>query len=249
MTWVQDQIKAGKLAAKFSDIAVMGCSAGSLGAQLWGKEVLTTLKWSTAAVIPDSYAGVFPVGSVGPLMYEFGFCTSGFLSLSMYKKCMNQELSLEELNVEFANAIPTVPFAFIQSKTDIVQQSFYVSVAVSMNSTSKTITPAQFYTDVNDIFGLYNKDVANFVTYLINGDQHCFTCYDLIYTTDPLSSTDNGKGTTSPLLYQWTNELPLAEGESISTVCDGSVQGKLNGVADTTYCSSKVVPKTFVEKY
>jgi hypothetical protein len=249
LNWVQSQVRTGKLPAKFSELVVMGCSAGSLGAQLWGKEVLTTLRWSTAAVIPDSYAGVFPVGSVGPLMYGYGFCSSGFLSATMYKKCMDQELSLEDVNIEFASVTPSVPYAFMQSKVDAVQQSFYVSVALSMNSTVKTITPAQFYTDVNDIFGLYNNQLPNFVTYLINGDHHCFTPYDLYFTADPLGPSDNGQGTSSPLLYKWANEMPLAESETVSTICDGSVQGKLNGIADTTYCSSKVVPKTFTEHY
>lgn len=254
LDWTKQQISSGRLSSVLSDLVVMGCSAGSLGTQLWAKEVLQSLPWRTAAVVPDSYAGVFPPGTVGPLMYAYGFCESGLLSPALYNKCVKQQLSLEEMNQEFMRAQSTVPFAFIQSKTDIVQQSFYVSVAISMNSSSKTITPAQFYSGVNDIFGGYNANASNFVTYLVNGDQHCFTNQALYFTADPQSAKDNGKSTASVMMHDWANTLPLRDGESVNTVCDGSVKNVLTGekekvTADNTYCSAQVVPKTFVEKY
>lgn len=52
----------------------MGCSAGSIGAQIWSDNSLNMIKWQKAAVIPDSYAGVFPDGSQGPLIYGFVCC-------------------------------------------------------------------------------------------------------------------------------------------------------------------------------
>ena len=67
-----------------------------------------------AAVVPDSYAGVFPVGSQGPLVYNYGFCSSGFLSDPLYQKCMNQELTLQDINMEFIANTPSVPTSFIQ---------------------------------------------------------------------------------------------------------------------------------------
>lgn len=71
LDWVVSQQAAGHLAASLSDLVVMGCSAGSIGAQLWGNQAVTRLKWDRAAVMPDSYAGVFPPGSQGPLIYNF----------------------------------------------------------------------------------------------------------------------------------------------------------------------------------
>jgi hypothetical protein len=65
-------------------------------------------------VVPDSYAGVFPPGTQGPLIYNYGFCSSGFLSEDLYQKCINQELTLQEINMEFISAIPNVPTSFIQ---------------------------------------------------------------------------------------------------------------------------------------
>lgn len=71
LDWVVSQQAAGHLASSLSDLVVMGCSAGSIGAQLWGNQAVTRVKWSRAAVMPDSYAGVFPPGSQGPLIYDY----------------------------------------------------------------------------------------------------------------------------------------------------------------------------------
>lgn len=248
LDWVTKQMAAGALASRFSELVVMGCSAGSIGAQLWANEVLSTLPHERAAVVPDSYAGVFPAGTVGPLIYGYGFCTASFLDDALRAKCNQQALELTELDEAQISKTPSVPYAFLQSKVDIVQQSFYVAIALSMNCTKKTINPTEFYGDVTAIFGGYNGAEKNFLTYLVDGDHHCFTNQALYYTADPQSSTDNGATTKSQMMYSFVNALPLSEGQTASTVCDGTVQvqGRLN---DNTYCSSTVVPKSFTEHY
>jgi len=251
LDWVVAQTKNGGLASSFSDIVVMGCSAGSLATQLWSKQIMTTLKWSQAAIVPDSYAGVFPAGSVGPLVYSFGFCSSGFLSDDLLPKCLDQSLSLEEILIEFASAIPTVPFTYLQSKVDWCQQAFYDSVGASMDPPHKPTTPTQFYTDTNTVFGTYNEKLKNFVTYLMDGDQHCFTCYDFFFTADAKGASDNGTTNTGLMLSAWTGNLPLAEGESQSTSCEGPTLSNTARLptTDNTYCASVVYPKEFVENY
>ena len=81
LDWIVAQQAAGHLASTLSDLVVMGCSAGSIGAQLWGNQAVTRVKWSQAAVMPDSYAGVFPPGSQGPLIYDFVSSSLPFSSL------------------------------------------------------------------------------------------------------------------------------------------------------------------------
>lgn len=34
--------------------------------------------------------------------------------------------------------------------------------------------PALFYAELNALYGVYNRQ-PNFVSYLVNGDKHCFT--------------------------------------------------------------------------
>jgi len=57
LDWIKQQQTNGGLATTLSELVIMGCSAGSIGAQLWATTVLDTLSWEKAAVIPDSYAG------------------------------------------------------------------------------------------------------------------------------------------------------------------------------------------------
>lgn len=89
------------------------------------------------------------------------------LSSALLEKCYSGELTMREIETEYIANTPNVPYAFIQSKTDIVQESFYVAIAVTNNATAK-ITPSQFYSGVNSIFGSYNT-YPNFVAFLVDG--------------------------------------------------------------------------------
>ena len=89
--------------------------------QLWAKTVLSSLKWTQAAVVPDSYAGVFPPGSQGPLVKSYGLCTWNKLDASLVTKCNNGVLTLQDIDNVNQNANPNIPYSFIQSKVDSVQ--------------------------------------------------------------------------------------------------------------------------------
>jgi hypothetical protein len=242
LDWIKSQMKSGGLSSTLSELVVMGCSAGSIGAQLWADQVLKQLPWKRAAVIPDSYAGVFPPGSVGPLIYEYGFCSAGFLSTNLYNKCMNQQLELTEINNEFQAATKQVPYSFIQSKTDAVQLSFYMAVAATTGIPPLVITPTDFYNGVNDIFGGYNQANVNFMTYLVDGSQHCFTPMSLYYEATTKGPHDNGAQTSGQVMYDWVNHFPLGEAETANTRCE-------EGTESNTYCAATVSPKSFTEHY
>jgi len=252
------QQAVGALAETLTELVIMGCSAGSIGAQLWGKQVLTSIAWQKAAVVPDSYAGVFPPGSQGPLIYNYGFCKSGFLSADLLVKCEAQELSIQDIDLEFIAATPTVPYTFIQSKVDDVQQSFYIALGVTTNSSDPLTNPTEFYNDVNEVFGGYTAQLQNFATYLVDGPHHCFTNQDLYYNADAKGPKDDGQTNEGDMLYEWTNKMPLSDGESISSVCEGAIEG-VDGfqgkrgtkvsAGDNNYCSADVIPNTYTEKY
>ena len=65
------------------------------------------------------------------MMNSFGWCTAGTLSNNLQKKCDNQELSLTDMTLEVMTTYPSIPFAFIQSKTDAIQRSFYFAIAIT----------------------------------------------------------------------------------------------------------------------
>jgi len=249
--WIDSQQKNGNLAANLNKLVVSGCSAGSIGAQLWSSEIVNRIKHSTAAVLPDSYAGVFPDGTQGPLVKSLGFCTAKFLTQDLRNKCNNAQLSLQDIMASLMSSIPKVPFSWLQSKVDVVQQSFYVAVGLSMYPDGATaeITPSQFYDDVNTIFGGYNKH-PNFMTYLVDGPQHCFTPLTLYYTADTLGPLNDGNGNTGPTVAEYFNTFPLAKGGKEETECQGQVQGLVASTDDgkNDYCSSTVVPKNFVQE-
>jgi hypothetical protein len=50
LDWIVNQQQAGTLDT-LSELVVMGCSAGSIGAQLWGNQAVTRLKWTEVSYL------------------------------------------------------------------------------------------------------------------------------------------------------------------------------------------------------
>jgi hypothetical protein len=242
LDWIKSQMANGGLFPYMTELVLMGCSAGSLGSQLWAPEILKQIPFKRAAVLPDSYVGVFPEGTVGPILYDYGFCESGFLSDDLYQKCINKTIEVVDIGLEYLPKIKPVPISFIQSKTDAMQIAFYIAVAGTENINPPTINPYEFYNETNKIFAAYNQANENFLTYLVDGDQHCFTEQDLYYTADTKGAEDNGYSTDSSMMFEWSNDYPLDQYQKSETVCD-------RGGTPITYCSMDVSPKVYVEKW
>lgn len=245
LDWVKQQQQAGALASELSDLVVMGCSAGSIGAQLWYSKIADTLNFQRAAVVPDSYVGVFPPGTQGPLIKNFGFCKSGFLSPELTQQCLDGDVTLQAMNLEFMRKHKDIPVSFIQSKTDIVQISFYIAIGLTSSNVSAAITPTEFYDGVNDIFELYNPE-SNFVSYLVDGSQHCFTPSNVYYTADDKGPKDNGASSSLPMMHTWAGQFPLAPGASALSQCEGAMEGA-RGRDDNTYCDAALLPKSYTQ--
>jgi hypothetical protein len=61
VNWIQSQQASGALASSLTDFVVMGCSAGSIGAQIWSDNALNFVKWkqvSRPAALSLSVAGL-----------------------------------------------------------------------------------------------------------------------------------------------------------------------------------------------
>ena len=79
----------------------------------------------------------------------------------------------------------------------------------------------------------------------------------MFYTADAKGPKDNGKENSGPMMTEWVSgSIPLESHASISTVCEGTVQSgaaknlrSAVGLADNTYCSATVTPKTYTETY
>ena len=198
-------------------------------------------------MVPDSYVGVFPPGSQGPLIQNFGFCKSGFLSPELTQTCLDGDITLQAMNLEWMDKHHDIPVTFVQSKTDAVQISFYIAIGATTANTSATITPTEFYEGVNDIFHLYNP-MDNFVSYLVDGSQHCFTPSNVFYTADDKGPKDGGAQSSKPMLYSWVGQLPLTAGGTAQSQCEGGAQGEeQQGRDDNTYCDASLLPKTYTQ--
>jgi hypothetical protein len=230
VNWVQAQIAAGSLGdssngGRLAEFVGMGCSAGSVGVQLWSDQILSAFPAKQAAIVPDSYAGEFPPGSIGPLMKAFRVCDTVVMPEDLKASCNAGQLDIQELVQEHIAKYPQYPFAFIQSKIDIVQTSFYVAVGLTTPGSSAVITPKRFYEGVNAIFSKYNA-LPNFVTYLVDGPMHCFTPMNIMYDTTnygPYGKRDIKDGVKMPLA-KWLRSFPLKVGQSVDTECAGDAQ-------------------------
>eukprot|EP00211_Chloroparvula_japonica_P007056 CAMPEP_0119129356 /NCGR_PEP_ID=MMETSP1310-20130426/7139_1 /TAXON_ID=464262 /ORGANISM="Genus nov. species nov., Strain RCC2339" /LENGTH=428 /DNA_ID=CAMNT_0007119775 /DNA_START=97 /DNA_END=1383 /DNA_ORIENTATION=- len=237
--WVEDQQRTGALDQQLSEVVVMGCSAGSMATQFWSHEIITRFNPMQAAVVPDSFIGLFPPNTEGPLAYDFGMCNASFLNPELMAKCEAQTLTTIDLMTTWMQELGSVPFTFVQSKVDEVQIYYYKALAISVGQVPR-MTPERFYNEsiaIMDQYNVYN----NFLVFSVTGPQHCFTPYRLYGEAGPKGATAGGE----PLLEDWVSTLPLSSGHSISSVCDGPPEGTPG--AETTYCSTTLVPKTYTE--
>ena len=255
VSWIQAQQQApsASLQPHLAKLVVMGCSAGSIGAQLWGSKLVQTFPADQLAIVPDSYVGVFPPGSMGPLFYAFGICTEtvGLVPPSLSSACLSKTLTLQAVVAANMQSIPHIATAFIQSKLDIVQQQFYVAVAATEPVRPLVLTPTAFYDAVNDIFSVYNAENPNFLSFLVSGGQHCFTPINLMYDTTGNGPRTNDDAVTS--LTSWLAGFPQAPGAQQQSICEGELEdpqalGKHHAVSRNTYCSTSVVPKSYTQE-
>ena len=96
------------------------------------------LNYSRAAIYADSYSGVFPPGSIERVIKTFGMCNwleyNGVTSTSVVEQCRNGTMDIQTVVNSYIHAtsmfdIP-VPWGYLQSKGDLVQQSFYDLIGI-----------------------------------------------------------------------------------------------------------------------
>lgn len=246
LDWLVQQQANGNIESTLSELVIMGCSAGSIGTQLFSTSVLNAIKSQTAAVIPDSYGGVFPQDVEGDLIKDFGYCATSLVPPGVQSKCDAGTLLIQDINYEHLKAHPSVPWGFIQAKADVVQLSFYAAIGLTTpTNESKVIKPNEFYYDINQIFSGYNKN-PNFLTFLVDGGHHCYTNQALMYTT----STEGSRTGDTNMLTDWINSFMTSDAvesgqdKTLSTQCAGDI---IDGQPDSTpnYCDDGVVPKTY----
>jgi hypothetical protein len=235
--WIHANFKS-----QFSKVVLSGCSAGSLGVQAWADQVFDNLDYVEAAVIADSYAGVFPDNTQGPLIKEYGMCGVGVLEDDLLEMCEAEILTIQDVFEDAIVTNPNIAFSNLNSKADATQMSFYSAVAASFETTPLVLTPAEYEDAVNVIFERYNIS-PNYVSYFVTSSQHCYLPYSLMMTTDTTGTNGEGKGGQMTLL-EWTSGFPVDSGASVSTQCDGE-ELEMGAWSGDTYCDAEQQGKTY----
>ena len=104
---------------------------------------------------------------------------------------------------------------------DVIQKAFFRYIAFTGNYSDTAMSPAIFYNDISTLFGSYSTKLDNFLVYLVDGHNHCYTPRETFYITDAVSPWDNGKGTDGIMLHDWVAQMPLRNRATVSTVCQG----------------------------
>jgi len=253
-----------------TSLVIGGCSAGSIGAQIWAPLLLEEFGGSSdgsgsvgggplvaSSVIADSYAGVFPPGSQGPLIQDFGMCDVQpplFEGDDLVQKCSKGELSLSDVMNYNMPRFPSVPFSHINSKSDWCQEEFYAGVALTLALTPPFtkdpdqlfLSDAEYCADATAIFKDYSANHPNYVNFAVTSDQHCYTPYSLLYTADTTGTQGAGVGGATTLV-DWLSTFGAdnrAKGGSVESECDGPALDEAEWTGND-YCDASQVGKEF----
>merc|ERR1719401_1637547 len=223
------------LDATLANFAIAGSSAGALGTMAWSNYLLNTFQANKAAVIVDSYMGVFPSGTQGPTIKNFGACPLPIFA-DFKDACDREEVTIQDVFDFTIGQHPAVAFSVIQPKEDTVQRAFYAAIALSFGRFSLLGGPA-LYEASNDIKGRFDSH-PNFVAYVVDGSAHTFMAGASWY------SANTGDG-SKPSMVDWANGLI---DHQASSECNGALTGNAGGgsgfFAHTRYCFRDIIPKT-----
>jgi hypothetical protein len=257
LTWLQQQQRAGLFASTLENLVVMGCSAGSLASQLWGNEIVKRLGYpKRAAIVLDSYIGLFPDGIEGEMIYGLGMCELSFISEDMRALCREKKATTPMLTYDVIQSAPNVPYLFLHSRTDRVQIKYYNFLVESFDTTEKAplIDEEGFIESADAILEKYNE-LPNFLVYYVDSSQHCYTPTPYVFfaNTEGIGAYDDGDEDKDDVggggdvedddvftvdiedetMNKWLTRAPLQVGKKLYSQCS-------NGL-----CSEDLVPKEY----
>jgi len=186
---VLDWAKAAGFASTLDSLIISGSSAGAIGAQLWARSWLQSFDYKKAAVIADSYAGVYPQDTQGPVFRSYGVCGTDVLDDALVQACQNGNISLQAVVTNLLQNNATVTFASIDSKHDWVQTGFYELISDKLGQ--GLVTPrgvrgeyGEFEQQLFDVVNTYARESKSTAFYLVKKVQHTFLDHQNIYKTN-----------------------------------------------------------------
>jgi len=238
------------LAQTLDKFVIGGSSAGSLGTMGWADHMLSTFQYNKATVIVDSYLGVFPPGTQGPTIRNFGMCSLPIFpnTPNFQAICDAGEMSIQDVFDNTMAAHPTVAFAVQQAKWDLVQRLFYGAIALSFFDLDVYQSSTEFYETTNTMLERFGRH-RNFVNYYVDGGAHTFLWFDAYYTATVKGVTGLLGDAGKPDLATWTNAL--IDHQPVQSQCNGPLErngGENWFIDDTDYCYKALYPKTLFNR-
>lgn len=241
--WTKENLNSES--AKLTSMVLSGDSAGSLGTQFWARYMLETMLYDEAAVLADSYAGVFPDSAIVPIMKNWKSTDLPLWSSSTKAKIADGSITVGDIFDETIASSPCVRFANIQSKEDPIQRDFYCVLKgglIGKGLCLFTYPSSSLYYQANLFFERYNAH-ANYIAYIVDGDQHTFTETPYFYTASPMGP----KSGSENMLYDWVREFVAGETKSgpVTSQCSGTAQpNSQKYVKPVDYCDKTLLNKT-----
>jgi len=207
LTWIKRQPEF----PSEQEIAIGGCSAGSVAVQVWANALIN--HYGVDKILSDSYIGYFPPEGNLILKYWNACTTMKRLEISevLIEQCENGNLhTLPPIFEDFLMKNPSFPVAYTGSKQDAVQIGLYALLTVPDYSGDPTeLLPGLIY--ATQTFPTYQWNVLtsyraidkNFSDYIVDTEEHCFFYKDRIYT-DP---TFNSPYSNQTMLEYFSNFL------------------------------------------
>jgi hypothetical protein len=232
-------------------IIIQGCSAGALASQIWGNELVERFNYpAKAAVVADSYLGVFPGNVEGEVIFDLGMCSLSFMSVDFRDLCEAKQATTADFVTAAMRNQPNLPYLFLQSRFDRVQVKYYNFLAEQYGYAE--IDGDDFEVLADAMVQGYNT-YPNFIAYFIDSNQHCYTPTPYMYFADTsglngYDSDDDEMGggrdddgnidvdLYAETMNRWLTRVPLSAGDSIDSQC-----------ADEDCTTYEFVPKSFLQ--
>lgn len=218
-----------------ANFVISGSSAGALGTMAWSDYLLDNFQATKAAVIVDSYMGVFPSGTQGPTIKNFGACNLPIFA-AFKDACEQEDVTIQDVFDFAIEQHPAVAFSMIQPKEDLVQRAFYAAIALTFGRLS-LLSGNGLYEASNGQKARYDRH-DNFVHYIVPGTGHTFMTSGSWYST-------NTGDSSKPSMVDWANGL--IEHGPTSSECNGPLQrngGNAWLFKNTNYCFQDLFPKS-----
>ena len=219
-SWLQSQFEAP------SNLFVTGCSAGAYGAALHSAYLSELYPMSKMAVIADSGAGVITQDFLERSLPNW----NAEANIPQWIEGLQRpavDLSLSEIYIEIANALPEARFSQYTSAFDADQRFYFTAMGGE---------PSQWHPQMTSSLASIESATGNFRSYIAPGPMHCIIPYGFMY--DRVTETTDGEVPFLEWMVDFVRgDLPdtaTCTGESCydDFVCEGC----LNGSDTQRYC-------------